>query len=69
MRRFFRWWFRDELEDEFYRGVRDGVQSVMEALEKWDTQVQHPWRLSDCLRLKLNLINKRRVRKNPRPTP
>ena len=60
------WKPKNQRERDHLRGMED----VLSLVEEWDAQVQHPWRLSDCLRLKLNLINKRQMRKNHwRPTP
>lgn len=40
------------------------IGTVCEHLELWDAQVNHEWRLSDCILLKFNLIDKRQVRRN-----
>lgn len=42
------------------------IAMVCEMIEPFDAKVNHPWRLSDCLLFKFNLINKRQVRPNIR---
>jgi hypothetical protein len=42
------------------------IAMVADFVEQFDKQVDHPSRLSDCILLKFNLINKRQVRRNPR---
>lgn len=41
------------------------IAAVADYVALFDKQVDHPWRLSDTILLKFNLISKRRVRKTP----
>lgn len=47
------------------RIYRQGLLDALALVEEWDKYVLHHVRLSDALRLKLNLIRKRDVRKHP----
>lgn len=40
------------------------VEAVADFVATFDSAVKHDWRLSDCILLKFNLINKRQVRRN-----
>lgn len=46
------------------RGYVEGVRQAAAYIAEFDTYVAHPYRLSDCLLMKFNLLPKRRVRKN-----
>lgn len=49
-------------------GLRDGfiagIKTAAEFIRGFDRQVSHPYRLSDCLLMKFNLIGKRHPAKN-----
>jgi hypothetical protein len=54
------WKPKNQKERDWLRGVQDALSLV----EEFDKYVAHDYRLSDCIRLKLNLITKRHVRHN-----
>jgi len=41
-----------------------GIEAAASFVEMFDKHVQHPYRLSDCILCKFNLISKRKLRKN-----
>jgi hypothetical protein len=41
-----------------------GIEAASSFVEMFDKHVQHPYRLSDCILCKFNLISKRKLRKN-----
>lgn len=43
---------------------RMGIEAAASFVEMFDKHVQHPYRLSDCILCKFNLISKRKLRKN-----
>jgi hypothetical protein len=60
-------WNRRSLDDASYRR---GIEAAASLVEQFDRYVLHPWRLSDCILAKFNMIGKRKIRKNEdRRTP
>lgn len=43
-----------------------GVKDALALVSEFDKYVNHDWRLSDCILMKLNLITKRQVRRRPK---
>lgn len=52
------------LEAAYAVSVRAAIEDVASFIENFDHSVDHPWRLSDVVRLKFNLIGHNRVRIN-----
>jgi hypothetical protein len=49
---------------------RRGIEAAASFVEQFDKYVLHPWKLSDCILGKFNMIGKRKIRKNEdRRTP
>lgn len=46
------------------KGYRRGIKAAASLVEMFDKHVQHPYRLSDCILGKFNLLAKRKIRKN-----
>lgn len=58
-------WNKRALDSESYcRGIAAAAAFVMQ----FDKYVQHPYRLSDCILGKFNLIGKRKIQKNEQPS-
>ena len=54
-------WNRRGYDPDSYRM---GIEAAASFVEMFDKHVQHPYRLSDCILCKFNLISKRKLRKN-----
>ena len=54
-------WNRRSYDPDSYRM---GIEAAASFVEMFDRHVNHPYRLSDCILCKFNLISKRRLRKN-----
>ena len=54
-------WNRRSFDRDSYRM---GIEAAASFVEMFDKHVDHPYRLSDCILCKFNLISKRKLRKN-----
>lgn len=50
----------------YNRGVRHGIGNAASVVKGFDARIDHPWRLSDCILAKFNLLKKKWIGRNPR---
>ncbi len=55
--------YLDKQDKKRTSAYRDGIRAAASIVEMFDGKVDHPWRLSDVVLFKFNLLSKRKVRK------
>jgi hypothetical protein len=51
--------------DERHDGFVAGIKAVADYVEQFNRQLDHPYRLDDCVLAKFNVTKRKRPRRNP----